>query len=281
MEHVQAFLAAIGPSVWFSTKWFIISAVIYIPLSRLFPSIKGQPIVRSDTKADVTYWFLGPFLYGFVGVTLGNYLYRFDSFHSLYQNGGARLHAMPILLQAIIILLITDFLQYWAHRAFHHHPLWRFHTVHHAPVQIDWLTSVRFHPVNIILYSTSVNVLVQFVGFSGEAFAILLPFNMIYSPLVHANLNWTYGPFKYLLASPVFHRWHHTQIDKGGNKNFAPTFPFLDLMFGTFYMPEGEQPGDFGTLHDPVPQTFLGQLAYPFKRRAVVLSPAEAEEKAI
>jgi sterol desaturase/sphingolipid hydroxylase (fatty acid hydroxylase superfamily) len=176
------------------------------------------------------------------------------------------LDAMPILLQAGIILLLTDVVQYWGHRLFHRSPLWRFHCIHHAPKQVDWLTSVRFHPVNFILYSTLINLLISLVGFSPKAFFILVPFNMLSSLLVHANLNWTFGPFRYVLVSPVFHRWHHTYADQGGNKNFAPTFPFLDLAFGTFHMPKGQIPCVFGIVDRQVPNSLFGQLCHPFRR---------------
>src|SRR6266496_3169134 len=58
------------------------------------------------------------------------------------------------------------------------------------------------------------------------------PFNIFHSAFVHANLNWTLGPFKYVLATPVFHRWHHTSQEEGGNTNFAGTFPVWDILFG-------------------------------------------------
>ncbi len=104
------------------------------------------------------------------------------------------------------------------------------------------------------------------LGFAPAAFALLVPFNRIYAGLVHANLNWTFGPFKYVLASPVFHRWHHTSEAEGMDKNFAPTFPFLDLMFGTFYMPEGKLPTKFGIAGgDKIANSFIGQTLYPFK----------------
>jgi sterol desaturase/sphingolipid hydroxylase (fatty acid hydroxylase superfamily) len=169
-------------------------------------------------------------------------------------------------MQVAIILLLTDLLQYWGHRLFHQNPLWRFHCIHHAPTRVDWLTSVRNHPFNFILYSTLLNFLVSLLGFSPKAFFFLVPFNTLFALLAHANLNWTYGPFRYAIASPVFHRWHHTHADQGGNKNFAPTFPFLDLAFGTFYMPEGQFPAIFGTPDNNVPKHLLGQLRYPFKR---------------
>jgi len=44
--------------------------------------------------------------------------------------------------------------------------------------------------------------------------------------------------------------------------NFAPTFPILDVVFGTFYMPKGRLPADYGA--PGVPEHFLGQMAYPF-----------------
>jgi len=92
------------------------------------------------------------------------------------------------------------------------------------------------------------------------------PFTIAYSAFVHANLNWTLGPFKYVLASPVFHRWHHTPADEGGDKNFASTFPILDWLFGTFYMPEGKVPTAYGIDDKEFPEGFGSQLLYPFRR---------------
>ena len=82
------------------------------------------------------------------------------------------------------------------------------------------------------------------------------PFTTATSAFVHANLNWTLGPFKYVLAGPVFHRWHHTAADRGGSKNFAGTFPIWDLMFGTFYMPENELPDAYGVDDKNFPEGF-------------------------
>src|SRR5205814_348924 len=89
--------------------------------------------------------------------------------------------------------------------------------------------------------------------------------------LVHANLNWTFGPLRYVVASPVFHRWHHTTEREAQDKNFAGIFPFWDILFGTWYFPKGKLPVEFG-VSDPVPEGFLGTLAYPFKKRE---KPAE------
>src|SRR5205085_1548805 len=101
------------------------------------------------------------------------------------------------------------------------------HAVHHSPKVVDWMTTARFHPVNHLLVFGVADVAVLLMGFPAEALVALAPFTVIYSSMVHANLNWTFGPLKYLFASPVFHRWHHTTEEAGLNKNFASTFPVL------------------------------------------------------
>jgi sterol desaturase/sphingolipid hydroxylase (fatty acid hydroxylase superfamily) len=103
------------------------------------------------------------------------------------------------------------------------------------------------------------------LGISPAVMAFLVPFDILSSAWVHSNLNWTFGPFKYVIATPVFHRWHHTPPEQGGETNFAPTFAFWDWVFGTFYMPEGKLPSTFGT-NDPLfPEGYFRQLLYPFK----------------
>ncbi|MGH7225535.1 MAG: sterol desaturase family protein, partial [Gemmataceae bacterium] len=105
------------------------------------------------------------------------------------------------------------------------------------------------------------------LGFRAQAMLVLLPFNLFYSGMVHANLNWTFGPLRYVFASPVFHRWHHTRQAEGLNKNFASTFPFLDLLLGSFYMPPGKLPEQFGNGENDFPEDFWGQLLYPFEKQ--------------
>ncbi|MEL6920217.1 MAG: sterol desaturase family protein, partial [Pseudomonadota bacterium] len=55
---------------------------------------------------------------------------------------------------------------------------------------------------------------------------------------VHANLNWDHGPFKFVIASPRFHRWHHADKPEAYGKNLANMIPAYDWMFGTYYNPE-------------------------------------------
>jgi sterol desaturase/sphingolipid hydroxylase (fatty acid hydroxylase superfamily) len=165
-------------------------------------------------------------------------------------------------------MLIQDGLMYWIHRAFHTRRGWAFHATHHSPKVLDWMAAVRFHPVNFLLEFALADVAVLLMGFSPAVFVVLVPYYQVYSAMVHANLNWTFGPLRYVFASPVFHRWHHTAAGAGLNRNFAPNFPFFDVLFGTFYMPPGRLPEEFGNGDPDFPAGFWGQLFYPLRRQA-------------
>lgn len=167
----------------------------------------------------------------------------------------------------IIYLIVSDFTLYWLHRAFHHPILWRYHSIHHSEKQVEWTTAYRFHPVNLACSSILTDVVLLYLGITPDVLIFVNPFNAAYSFFVHANLNWTLGPFKFLLATPVFHRWHHTNNKESYSKNFSATFTIWDQIFGTFYFPENKLPKDYGVDDSHFPDTFLGQIMYPLRKR--------------
>ncbi len=85
--------------------------------------------------------------------------------------------------------------------------------------------------------------------------------------MVHANLNWSFGPLRFVFASPVFHQVaSHSERSKW-QKLHAATFPVLDLVFGTFHMPAGKLPETFGNGEADFPEDFWGQFVFPFGAR--------------
>jgi sterol desaturase/sphingolipid hydroxylase (fatty acid hydroxylase superfamily) len=183
-----------------------------------------------------------------------------------FARGAGPLKVLPFWGQVIVYVVVADFLFYWAHRMFHGRSLWRFHAIHHSATEVNWTTEYRFHPVNMMLQPAPVAVLMLTLGISPEVLAFLIPFDVLTGAWVHSNLNWTLGPLKYVVATPVFHRWHHTSPQEGGESNFAPTFAFWDWLFGTFYMPEGRIPETFGIADPTFPnEGYLAQLIHPFK----------------
>jgi sterol desaturase/sphingolipid hydroxylase (fatty acid hydroxylase superfamily) len=256
------------PGFWLNRLgWFAGLAAVFVVLTRLTPCNPGMGWWKSLRAAatDVIYWFVVPLFLRFAWQAM-----LICGLVFLY--GGAQpnflpVKGLPLWLQCVAIVLIQDVLLYWIHRAFHTRAAWKFHAVHHSPREVDWTTTVRFHPVNHLLAFGLADVTVLLLGFPFEALVALVPFNIIYSAMVHANLNWTFGPLKYVFASPVFHRWHHTTEAEGLNKNFASTFPVLDVIFGTFYMPAGKLPEKFGNGEPDYPEGFWGQFLHPFQTR--------------
>ncbi len=181
----------------------------------------------------------------------------FEGGHSLF--GG-----LPFWQQAAIYLLLMDFFCYWIHRVFHGVTLWPFHAPHHSAQQVDWTTTYRFHPLNVMLQPILVGVLLGLLGISPKVMAFLVPWDILSGAFVHANVKWTLGPLKYVIATPAFHRWHHCLPNDGCDTNFAPTFAFYDVMFGTFRMPKGKLPQVFGVADPRYPQNYIGQQIYPF-----------------
>ncbi len=248
--------------------------VVFALLSQWAACNPGRPWWRKrEIVTDVCYWFLIPLGARFVriGLMVMGAAMIFDihgaaALIKFYDNGFGPLAEMPLWLQAITFVAVSDFLLYWFHRLYHGAALWKYHAVHHSSEEVDWISAARFHPVNILFGTVIVDVALLLAGISPNIMLWVGPFTTAHSAFVHANLKWTLGPFKYVIASPVFHRWHHTALDEGGSKNFAGTFPLWDILFGTFYMPKNKLPEAYGIDDESFPGSFGAQMLYPFLR---------------
>jgi sterol desaturase/sphingolipid hydroxylase (fatty acid hydroxylase superfamily) len=171
------------------------------------------------------------------------------------------------LAQLVEFVVLADFIGYWSHRAFHRvGTLWKFHAIHHSSTELDWLSSVRVHPINEAISHTLSATPLLLLGFSPGAFAAYVPFLTLYAIMIHANVSWSFGPLRLVLASPTFHRWHHTSETEGLDKNFAGLLPIYDWLFGTLYLPKGVRPTRFGVIDTAVPEGILPQLVFPFRK---------------
>lgn len=234
---------------------------------------RGRRLFRAGYLTDVTWWFLTPMLHWLVQtaaillivVPLALVVWgRVDQ--TLVAQGFGPMARLPIWLQSAIILIIGDFVGYWMHRAFHRRRLWRFHAVHHSSTELDWLSSVRVHPINELVMRLAGTAALLPLGLAPIAFASIAPVLTLFAILLHADLDWDWGPLRRVIASPRFHRWHHTDETAARDKNFAGLFPVWDILFGTFYMPRDARPTRFGT-STPVGNTIMQQIIGPFRRR--------------
>jgi sterol desaturase/sphingolipid hydroxylase (fatty acid hydroxylase superfamily) len=251
---------------------FAVLFVAFRCLELLRPRDKRLPLLRRGFWTDLVYWGFTPLVtrvvtgigLAIVAVPIAHAIYgHFD--RNLIMHGYGAMSRLPLWLQAIAILLLGDLIGYWMHRAFHGARLWRFHAVHHSSVDLDWLSAVRLHPVNDLVMRIAGTLPILLLGFAPIELTAVIPILTLLAILVHANLDWDWGPLRWLIASPRFHRWHHTDEDEARDKNFAGLLPMWDILFGTYYMPRDRQPVSFGTA-TPVPAGLLGQLAFPFRR---------------
>jgi sterol desaturase/sphingolipid hydroxylase (fatty acid hydroxylase superfamily) len=241
-------------------------------VNRLRRPERRMAVLRRGFATDVGYWVFTPFvtkattrlavIAGLVPVALLIYG-RVDA--AQLQAGFGPAARLPLWQQAGLMLIIADFIGYWMHRLFHGRRLWRFHAIHHSSVDLDWLSSVRVHPVNDAVMRVASALPLVALGFAPLALAGIVPILTLMAVLVHANLDWDFGPLRAVIASPRFHRWHHTDEREARDKNFAGLFPVWDILFGTYHMPRDKLPTTFGTA-TPVPGGLIGQLAFPFRR---------------
>ena len=268
-QFVFVFADAVSHTLFGLLPYLVGMGVVFAVLSYWSPANKGRPWWnKRGLTTDICYWLIVPLIsrFGRIGITVLITVYLLginttDGLVKFFEHGHGVLSRLPFWVQFAIYLFGTEFCLYWIHRAFHGKALWRYHAIHHASEDVEWISAARFHPVNILLGSVLVDVIALLAGITPDIFLIMGPIDTITSAWVHANLDWTLGPFKHVLAGPVFHRWHHTV--EHGDKNFAGTFSLFDVMFGTFYMPEGVMPENYGIEGEEMPESFGMQILYP------------------
>ena len=273
MPVLQTILAQLAAATWPALRNLAVLAVVFTVLSTLAAACnKAPPWWRKPDLSTDLCWALVPQLF-FKFAHASMLVLGIAAFYGINDPGGvdrffsegigplARLGFWP---QVALYLLGNDLVMYATHRLFHSVPLWRFHAVHHSSEHLEWISAGRFHPVDQILHGILADVVMLLLGIPPEVLIWLMPFTVGTSALVHANLDWDFGAFRYVLVSPVYHRWHHTSAERGGSSNFAGTFPLYDLLFGTFYLPVGQRPDRYGVDDPHFPADFVGQIRHPF-----------------
>ncbi len=253
------------------TLGFIVIGLFMAAVERLWPARAGQKFVRKGFRTDLIYWFVPPLCYlPFTPVAMSNASLALGSLLGVgaepgsFALGFAFIGHQPLWAQAIEALFLVDLLSYLGHRLLHTRTFWPFHAVHHSPEELDWLSAVRNHPVNVIIQRLLCVFPVILIGYSPRAIAMLGPFFALYGYFVHANLKFDLWPLRKIFVSPIMHRWHHTFVDEGGDKNYGEIFAFWDVLFGTFYLP-ARKPERLGA-DEAIPESALGQMAWPFQR---------------
>ena len=244
----------------------LLMAVIFVPIEMVMPKNKDQSRFHEEWKTDLIYFVISHLFVQFFGVITQKPATLFFGWIGL-SGLHTWVQGLPYLVELLFAFLVTDLFQYWAHRFFHsHHYLWRFHSVHHSTKNMDWLAGSRTHFVDIFVTRSMTFIPLYVFGFSEITFNTYIIFMAIHAVLIHANTRINFGFLKYIIATPQYHHWHHCEDPKYYGKNFATIFPFIDKIFGTYYLPDKTWPEGTGLHETNFPKGYVKQLVYPFTK---------------
>lgn len=246
--------------------WLMLLVAIFVPLEHLC-GLHPARFWRKQTGVDLAWYFINSLVPAAILSVPLALLAR--ALHGVDPGGlYSAVAALPFWLKLLLVLLVNDIGAYWGHRALHAYPvLWRFHAVHHSAEEMDWLVNTRAHPIDMVLVRFSGLAPIYLLGLAqttgpglDPAVAILMIFGTLWTFFIHANLRFRLGPLEWLISSPAFHHWHHTN-DQHRDRNFAFVFPLIDRLFGTAWLPK-QWPAAYG-IDEEMPATLVGQLLAP------------------
>lgn len=262
---------AVDKTGWYlGLDWLLLDlflmAIIFVPIEMVFPKRKNQSTFHEEWRTDLVYFCVSHLLIQFFGIITQQPAQLFFGWMGL-SGLHTWVQSLPFVVELLFAFFITDLFQYWTHRFFHnHHFLWRFHSIHHSTENMDWLAGSRTHFVDIFVTRSMAFIPLYVFGFSAITFNVYIIFMAVHAVLIHANTRINFGFLKYVIATPQYHHWHHCKNPKHYGKNFATIFPFIDKMFGTYYLPKNEWPEDTGLLEVNFPKGYIKQTIYPFTK---------------
>jgi sterol desaturase/sphingolipid hydroxylase (fatty acid hydroxylase superfamily) len=156
------------------------------------------------------------------------------------KRGWGLLNNLPLQawLTIILTVVLLDLAIYLQHVMFHAVPaLWRVHRMHHADLDFDVTTGVRFHPIEILL-----SAMIKFAAVAAlgtPALGIL-----IFEVLLNATSMFNHGNVRiparleryvrWFMVTPEMHRVHHSIVVDETNSNFGFNLPWWDRLLGTY-----------------------------------------------
>ena len=145
---------------------------------------------------------------------------------------------VPIWVSIVASMLLLDLAIYLQHVMFHAVPgLWRLHRMHHADLDFDATTGLRFHPIEILI---SMGVKVAVVAALGPPAVAVLLFEVLLNATAlfnHANINLPRRldrVLRLVVVTPDMHRVHHSVDPRETNSNYGFNLPCWDRLLGTY-----------------------------------------------
>jgi sterol desaturase/sphingolipid hydroxylase (fatty acid hydroxylase superfamily) len=177
----------------------------------------------------------------------------------------------PLLAQLLLSWVVVELFAYWPHRWLHEVPwLWRLHATHHSPERLYWLNATRAHPLEHVFRSCFNMLPLALAGAGPELLALQAITDAVVGLFQHANVDIRLGPLNYVFSAAPVHRWHHSRSRAEADHNYGDNFIFWDLVFGTYFHPEGRKVEALGIAGlDAFPNGYLEQLVSPLHWRRI------------
>nr|WP_284047903.1 sterol desaturase family protein [Halomonas gemina] len=141
-------------------------------------------------------------------------------------------------MAVVVSVVMLDVAIYFQHRLFHAVPwLWRLHRMHHADLEFDVTTGLRFHPLEILI---SMGIKLAVVTLLGTPALAVLIFEVLLnatSMFNHGNVRLPARVDRWLrlaVVTPDMHRVHHSIVRQETDSNFGFNLPWWDRLFGTY-----------------------------------------------
>ena len=167
-------------------------------------------------------------------------------------------------LQAVLLYLLADGINYWMHRAVHRWGwLWRIsgHGVHHSFHGLNAHHAVLTHPLELFFLAAPMALAAAVFGIDVQVVAAATLLIASIATLAHTNLALNTPGLGWIVTQPVHHRLHHSLDRDERETNYACTAILWDRVFGTF---DGRVAMRTGL--DPAPPTLRDHLLRPFRR---------------
>ncbi len=241
-------------------------SLAFAVVERVRPMRPAQRVWRRDVVVDLLYVVVNGHLLGVLLAWATAPLSTVVDAHAS-QLRLQVLTALPLWQQALVAFVLLDALQWCIHNALHRVPwLWQFHKVHHSIVELDWLGSLRFHWVEIVVYKSVQYLPLLALGVDGRALLAVAVVGTAIGHGNHSNVDVDFGMLRYLFNSPRMHAWHHVHPDAGpSNINFGVCLSVWDWLFGTAHLPSAA-PAAIGLAAPGVPRSWLAQQLWPLSR---------------
>jgi sterol desaturase/sphingolipid hydroxylase (fatty acid hydroxylase superfamily) len=262
-----------SPNVQNPLIYLFVVYIVAFTIEHIAPKRLNYPVVgRKGFWTDILYLVFMDFTIQVIGLYAVATAVEFFTLRLLSSAGIEtpliNLHdALPLWARFVVFFVVIDFLQWLAHLLLHRSNFfWQFHKIHHAQETLGFASTRHFHFGEYLLLKPAFWIPFALCGFKAENYVIWYVWvAYMLTFLSHCNIRINWGFLKYIFITPETHYWHHSRNIPGRyGVNYASSLVIWDLLFGKFYNPQDKEP-ILGIPDNDVPDSFTGQMAYPFK----------------